>query len=492
MGGSMVLDRSAAFFHVLEKSELLTAEQLAYARDAAEENDDPKALAWNLVHREWLSRWQAGQMLLAGRTCFFWGRYKLIDVLGQGGMGKVYLARHTMMNRPVALKTISRKLEKDPAAMQRFLIEARAVAALDHPNIVHAYSVDNEGDTYYMVLEYVEGQNLQQLVEAEGPLDYLCAADYVRQAADGLAHAHSKGLIHCDIKPSNLLVNAQGVVKILDMGMARVIGQGEPAEEETNGAAGLVGTVDFMAPEQATQSPDFDHRADLYSLGCTLYYLLTGHPPFPEGTVPERIVKHQSQEPRSILDERPTAPRDLVRICREMMAKNPAERFQSAEEVSRRLADWRPLPQKILKAVPLDESGRDEAEKTPNVAVWPLVLGACRRRVALASAGAVLALLVVSGLILLGVHRSRTRDRTEELRRPRWKRRMGGHSRRRIPTQRNGGASCWPLTPSPRHRQNQSLRRRRRRRPRRAGEDGCRETGEPRGPRREYAQAGTT
>ncbi len=393
----MVIESSSSFLEVLEKSGLLSAEQFSIARDGAQQTDDPKALAWKLIHQELLTRWQAEQ-LLRGRTSFVWGKYRLIDMLGRGGMGTVYLARHTMMNRPVALKAISKQLEKDPVAMERFLVEARAIAALDHPNIVHAYSVDSEGDTYYMVLEYVEGHDLQQIVEKEGPLDFARAADYIRQAADGLAHAHSRGMIHCDIKPSNFLVNAQGTVKILDMGMARAIGKGESPGQESNphhgngqngdgqsGAGqnenhpngahpegsplgGLVGTIDYMAPEQTAQTPDFNHRADIYSLGCTLYCLLTGHPPFPEGTLTERIIKHQTAEPRSILDERPTTPRDLVAICRKMMAKDPAERYQSCEEVSRALEEWHPPAVKVLKGTPLAE--------TPSPLVTPGPAGA--------------------------------------------------------------------------------------------------------------------
>ncbi|MCR4415653.1 MAG: serine/threonine protein kinase, partial [Thermoguttaceae bacterium] len=302
----MVIEATEAFLESLRKSNLLGEDDLAAARKAAERAPDAKTLARILVQQNKLTRWQAGQ-LLNGRPSFFVGKYKLIDLLGRGGMGKVFLARHTMMNRPVALKLVSEQLGKDPAALERFLTEARAAAALDHPNIVHAYNVDTEGDRYYMVLEYVEGQDLRRLVESKGPLPFFEAADYIRQAADGLAHAHAKGMVHCDVKPSNLLVNPQGVVKILDMGMARVAGGSQP-EKGAAPEGGLAGTIDYMAPEQATQSPELDHRADIYSLGCTFYFLLTGHPPFPEGTLTERIVKHQTQPPRSIRDERPDAP----------------------------------------------------------------------------------------------------------------------------------------------------------------------------------------
>ena len=247
--------------------------------------------------------------MLAGRTILFVGKYKLIRLLGRGGMANVFLAEHVTMNRRVALKFISRQLGKDQASLERFLAEARAVAALDHPNIVQAYNVDNEGDRYYIVMEYIDGQDLQHLVETDGPLEYALAADYTRQAAEGLAHAHARKMVHCDIKPSNLLVSRQGVVKILDMGLSRLIereGGGEHADE------GVLGSVDYLSPEQALGTPDVDHRTDIYALGCTLYFLLTGHAPFHEGTLPQRILKHQTQTPPDIRKERPDAPDALV------------------------------------------------------------------------------------------------------------------------------------------------------------------------------------
>ncbi len=276
-------------------------------RQAASGAADAQALARQLVQQGILTRWQAGQILV-GRSSFLIGRYKLIDLLGKGGMGNVFLARHTVMNRLVALKMISRQLGQDAAMKARFFAEARAVAALDHPNIVHAYSVDSEGDRYYLVMEFIEGTDLERLVQRDGPLDFELAADCIRQAADGLAHAHGKGMIHCDVKPANLLLNAQGVVKILDLGMARLVDEDPQLAGSSGGGGNLLGTVDYMAPEQALADAELDHRADLYSLGCTLYYLLTGHPPFPEGTLHERILKHQSQQPVSILESRPDAP----------------------------------------------------------------------------------------------------------------------------------------------------------------------------------------
>jgi len=338
-GVAMAVITVDEFFAVLEKSRLLTSAQLAQAHDAAGNVDDPTAIARTLARQELITRWQAGQ-LLAGRSSFYLGKYRLLELLGRGGMGNVFLGQHVTMNRRVALKIISRQIGKDHASLDRFLAEARAVASLDHPNIVQAYNVDNEGDRYYLVMEYVEGLDLQRLVELEGPLDCERAADYVRQAADGLEHAHQRNMIHCDIKPSNLLVNPQGVVKILDMGLARLTDRDESSVDDQDER--VLGSVDYLAPEQALKDTDLDGRADLYSLGCTLYFLLTGHPPFPQGTLPERILKHQMQEPPSIRSQRRDVPADLAAICAKMMAKKREDRYQTAAEVSQALAQWRP------------------------------------------------------------------------------------------------------------------------------------------------------
>jgi len=344
---------------LLEKSKILDEEKLAQARQAVGQADDATALAKALVRKGWLTRWQAGQ-LLAGRAAFHLGKYRLIDLLGSGGMGRVFLAEHTTMGRRVALKILPKRLGRDPALLKQFLTEARAIAALDHPNIVHPYSVDSEGDRYYLVMEYVDGRDLQRMVEADGPLPFDRAARYIQQAADGLAHAHGRDMIHCDVKPANLLVGPQDTVKILDMGMARLIGRGEDSSNEKDDR--LLGTVDYLAPEQALESPDLDHRADVYSLGCTFYFLLTGQPPFPEGTLHERILKHQTETPRKIAELRSDTPDELAEICERMMAKAPDERFQSAGHVSEALAKWQLIEGPNADAVVL-EPAEDEDEE---------------------------------------------------------------------------------------------------------------------------------
>ena len=227
----------------------------------------------------------------------------------------------------------------DSSYLARFHREAQAAAALDHRNIVRAYDVDNDGSIHYLVMEYVEGRDLQHIVKDDGPLDYVAAAEYIRQAAEGLAHAHQAGLIHRDVKPANLLVDQKNVVKVLDLGLARFTDE-DKASLTVAYDENVLGTADYLAPEQALDSHGVDARADIYGLGCSLYYLLTGHPPFPGGTLPQRLMMHQKQPPPSIYLDRPDAPHDLVDICMKMMAKKPDQRYQSTAEVATVLAQW--------------------------------------------------------------------------------------------------------------------------------------------------------
>ncbi|MEX2139551.1 MAG: protein kinase [Pirellulales bacterium] len=300
---------------------------------------DSEKLAQALVERNLLTAWQCERLQEGRHRGFILGKYKLLGLLGTGGMSSVYLAEHMLMQRRVAIKVLPRHKVGDSSYLARFRREAQAVAALDHRNIVRAYDIDNEGNTHYLVMEYVAGRDLNTMVKNDGPLDYDTAADYIRQAAEGLQHAHDANLIHRDIKPANLLVDARGTVKILDMGLARFIDE-EQASLTRVHDENVLGTADYLAPEQAHDSHTADHRADIYSLGCTLYYLLTGHPPFREGTLAERIVKHQAEAPKSIYEDRPDAPQPLVDVCLRMMAKQPAARFQSAGEIARVLGTW--------------------------------------------------------------------------------------------------------------------------------------------------------
>ena len=300
---------------------------------------DTDFVADRLVEAGLLTRWQADKLLEGRHKGFFLGKYKLLDHLGTGGMSMVYLAEHVLMQRRVAIKVLPKSRVEDSSYLARFHREAQAAASLDHRNIVRAYDVDNDGNIHYLVMEYVEGRDLQHIVKEDGPLDYVAAAEYFRQAASGLAHAHRAGLIHRDVKPANLLVDQKNVIKLLDLGLARFTDE-DKASLTVAYDENVLGTADYLAPEQALDSHGVDARADIYGLGCSMYFVLTGHPPFVGGTLPQRLMMHQKQPPPSILLDRPDAPPDLIAICMKMMAKKPDQRYQSAAEVANALGQW--------------------------------------------------------------------------------------------------------------------------------------------------------
>jgi serine/threonine protein kinase len=344
-GSLMAKLKADTFVDYVRRSELVDKDQLSQALGELTDRlgngavENPQVVAGHLREARLLTQWQCDKLLEGRHKGFFLGKYKLLDHLGTGGMSAVYLAEHIHMHRRVAIKVLPTQRVHDSSYLARFYREARAAASLDHPNIVRAYDVDNQGDTHYLVMEFVEGQDLQKMVKRQGPLPFELAAEYIRQAAEGLAHAHKMGLIHRDIKPANLLVDRQGAVKVLDLGLARFADDNQAsltiAHDEN-----VLGTADYLAPEQAINSHRVDTRVDIYSLGCTLYFTLTGHPPFPDGTLPQRLMKHQSVEPTSIAKERQGAPTELVAICRRMMAKSPDKRFQTATEVAEALGGW--------------------------------------------------------------------------------------------------------------------------------------------------------
>jgi serine/threonine protein kinase len=333
------------FVALLERSGLVEPELLSRSvanwksTASLDELSDAHYCAIALVDRGLVTEWQAKKLLDGRHRGFYLGKYKLLDHLGSGGMSSVYLAEHMLMQRRVAIKVLPQNRVTDAAYLARFQLEAQAAAALDHANIVRAYDLDSDGKVHYLVMEYVDGRDLHALVCQDGPLDYHLAADYIAQAAAGLEHAHHCGMVHRDIKPANLLVDRKQAIKILDMGLAKFTGLSAVAAAVAKDEQ-VLGTADYLAPEQAVNSSTVDQRADIYALGCTLYFLLTGHPPFVLGTSLERMTAHQQQFPPSILLDRPDAPAGLVAICRRMMEKSPENRYQSAREVREALLAW--------------------------------------------------------------------------------------------------------------------------------------------------------
>lgn len=329
---------------VVDKPELEKA--LKSLTEQGADVSNASTLANSLVSNQTLTRWQAGKLLEGRHQGFMLGRYRLLSLLGKGSMGTVYLAEHTMMRRRVALKVLPFDHVQQPAYLDRFIREAQAVASLDHANIVRAYDVgkEHEGqrDVYYLAMEFINGQDMAQHVKDTGPLDFVRAANLIWQVARGLSHAHDRGLTHRDVKPGNLILDNKNVIRILDLGLAvfHTADQDEEASLTVSNNDHLLGTADYISPEQARNSHEVDHRTDIYSLGCTFYFMLTGHPPFRQGTVTQRLLAHQTQSPPPVTDRRSDFPSELGRILDRMLAKTADERFQSCHDVAGELKDW--------------------------------------------------------------------------------------------------------------------------------------------------------
>jgi serine/threonine protein kinase len=308
--------------------------------------EEPVQLAAALVCRGVVTRFQAKHLLQGRWRGLQLGKYLILEQLGSGGMGIVYLAEHRLLHRRVALKILPVQLARDPWFLEQFYHEARAIAALQHPNIVRAHDVDREGELHFLVMEYVDGASLQTLVEKHGPLPVLRAAHYVSQAARGLQHAFQAGLVHRDVKPGNLLLDRQGTVKVSDLGLACFLrDRPEPEPKDRKAQVQTLGTDDYLAPEQVVDSDAVDIRADVYGLGATFYFLLTGRPPFPDVELPwQKLVSHLTRRPRPIAQFRPDVPADLAAVVEKMLAKNPWERYQTPAAVAEALAAWTRTP----------------------------------------------------------------------------------------------------------------------------------------------------
>src|SRR5262245_9361682 len=334
----------------LRRAELLTPQQWDEEPTLTGPFETPAAYADALVKRGWLTSFQATYLINDKLDDLVLDGYRLLEPIGTGGQGEVFRALQVNLNRPVALKRLRMDSGADPDALCRLKREALAVARLAHPNIVHIYNVGQVKDTHYIVMEYVKGTDLARLVRDRGALPVPVACDYIRQAALGLQHAHENGLIHRDVKPSNLLVAMRegdcpagtdfGLVKLLDLGLARLTNGTDPKAPVLTRLRSVVGTPDYMSPEQARDSTDIDHRADLYSLGCTFYFLLAGQPPFPDGTSMEKMIMHQFERPKPLSETRRGVPAGVLSMLGRLMRKTVENRYQTAAEAAEALSQF--------------------------------------------------------------------------------------------------------------------------------------------------------
>lgn len=349
----MSLPGSTGFEHCALASGLVTQEQLdeAWHRLRAKGGfglaDTPleEQLAQALVELGYLNTWQAKQ-LLEGRTKFTLGPYRIIDSIGRGGMGQVFKGEHMILGRIVAVKVLPRH-KASPEAVENFLREIRLLAKLEHPNLVRAEDAGIDGNVVYMVTEYVPGVDMRKLIRQRGPMRMHAAASIISQVASALQHAHEQGLIHRDVKPGNILVTPDGRAKLLDLGLAGPLGQ-EAVTDPRYGR--IVGTVDYLSPDHIREPHKPTPAWDIYALGCTLYYAVTGKVPFPGGTTRDKVRAHCELRPLDPRRLNPELDAAFVDVMAEMMAKDPRERIPTAAEVVRRLSPWVVIP------CPLDET----------------------------------------------------------------------------------------------------------------------------------------
>ena len=326
-----------------------------------------RRLARQAISTGRLTLWQAQQVLGGRSTGFKIDKYVLLDLLGRGGMGRVYLARDVRLNRLVALKILSQERMNNPRAIARFQREAKVGAQLQHENLVRVYDEGDAGGIRYLVMEYIEGKNVGQIIGELGVIPWPTSARLGRQIALGLEHARLKELIHRDVNPCNILVTEEGTAKLTDLGLA--IDLNDQDNVTRDGAT--VGTFDYVAPEQARHSRSVDTRADIYSLGCTLYHMMAGRVPFPVASLPEKLYAHQLKEPEPLEEVTPGVPEGLAEVVRKMMRKRVEDRFQTPLEVAQALEPfavelgWTATPAASVSAMAAVPSAGSDIRSSP-------------------------------------------------------------------------------------------------------------------------------
>ncbi len=371
-------DSTADFLRAIEETGFLASDQFHALKGWVQlRHPDTQEIARELNKRGWLTGFQIKEIFRGRGKALAIGPYRILDLIGEGGMGRVFRALHTRLGREVALKVIRREKLANPMTVRRFRQEIQAVAHLSHPNVVLAFDADEAGGDHYLAMEFVDGIDLTKLVRDRGPLPIPVACDYVRQAALGLHHAYERGLVHRDVKPSNLIAAKTGQVKVLDLGLA-MLNEGDGSESSTRVTQEgfVIGTPDFLAPEQAQNPLHVDTRADIYALGATLYYLLTGKVPYEGANPTEKLVKHVTDPPPQLLKRLPAAPPQLDQLIQWMMAKDPNARPQTPMQAAHALVPFSPqassgayqpanFPPANVPVTALDPSGSSQIFRLP-------------------------------------------------------------------------------------------------------------------------------
>jgi len=339
-----------------------------------------RAVAQQLVDQGTLTEFQAGQLLL-GRKKLKLGQYRILDQIGRGGMGLVFLAEHDLMGRRVAVKVLPRKKSTEESEMV-FRREIRMLGRLDHDNLVRALDAGYDGKVFFLVTELIPGLDLNRQIKRHGVFDEMTAASIISQAAAVLAYAHSEGVIHRDVKPGNIIVTDDGRVKLLDLGLA-----GSMLADEAMQLNRVVGTMDYIAPEQLKDPDNVGPSADIYSLGCTLYFTVTGQPPYPGGTRQDKAKRHLYEKPPRVTDHAQHLSKAFCRVIDGMLLKEPSDRYQSMAEIIDELGSWRPaslvsMPRgdasagnggELVLEPDLEAAAGDETARSSSDGNWPLV-----------------------------------------------------------------------------------------------------------------------
>lgn len=370
---------------LLYKSELMETARIdslvGGLREARRLPAEAKELAQQLVNDGVLTYFQASQLMKGRYRGFTLGKYRVLESIGSGGMANVYLCEHTNLKHRAAVKVVPIDKLRQGSFLGRFQREARAIAALQHPNIVRAYDLEADQQYHYLVMEFVDGVNLQRLVKRRGPLSTARAVNYLAQAAEGLQFLMDNNIVHRDIKPSNLMLDRRGVIKILDFGLTRLTDDEHDNLTQQFDANRVLGTVDYLAPEQAIRTHDVDIRADIYGLGVTGYFMLTGATPYQvvghnELSDAEKLMHQQSSEPKPITYHRRDLPPGLVQVINRMMARRPEDRPQTPADVIRALRPWLrevqpPSDEEIPSLSPAAQAASTSTASSANIALKP-------------------------------------------------------------------------------------------------------------------------